>query len=400
MWQVGQPVATPHDYANFSHEAYERNIVAYRCIALVAEAAASVPWILYNGDREIDNHWLLDILRRPNPMQDWISFAEAMYSYDLLAGNQYTEANFVGRSGELYTLRPDRMKVIPGADGMVQAYRYQAGGKTVTWRTDEWMGRSPIMHTKRFSPLSDYYGQSPLAAAGYAVDQHNAASRWNLALLQNGMRPSGALQYEPKEGPAELGDDQFRKLREELDSQGASKAGRPLLLDGGLKWVQTMLSQQDSDWLGAIDKTASQIAQAYNVPEQLVGVPGQQTYNNYREARLALYEDAVLPLVNSYVRAFTEWLAVPLLGSSWRFAYNDDDIPALAPRKEQQWDRLQTADFLTLNEKREALGYEPVEGGDTLFVSSSMLPLSFAAEPPSFPSIPPDEAADAATGGR
>jgi HK97 family phage portal protein len=401
VWQIGQPVATPHRYDTFAAEAYERNIVAYRCIALIAESAASVPWLLYDGDREVESHWLLDILRRPNPSQDWVGFAEALYSYDLLAGNQYTEANFVGRTGELYTLRPDRMKVLPGADGLPSGYRYEAGGRKVEWRADEWMGRSPILHVKRFSPLNDWYGQSPLAAAGYSVDQHNAASRWNLALLQNGMRPSGALQYEPKEGPGELPDDQFRRLKAELDSQGPGKAGRPMLLDGGLKWVQTMLSQRDSDWLGAIDKTASQIAQAYNVPEQLVGVPGQQTYNNYREARLALYEDAVLPLVNSYVRAFTEWLAVPLLGSRWRFSYNDDDIPALAPRKEQQFDRLNGASFLTTNEKRAALGYEPVPGGDELMVPAGNLPLSFAAEPPEFgPAMTPDEAADAATGGR
>ena len=380
VWQAGQPVHMPRDYATFAKEGYQANIVAYRCISLIAECAAAIPWTLYRGDTEVNAHWMLEVLARPNAMQDGISWAEALYSYDLLSGNSYIEGVFAGRSGELYALRPDRMRIVPASDGTIASYVYTVNGRSVTWGADE----GAILHLKRFHPMSDYYGMSPLEAAAYAADQHNAGSKWNLGLLQNGMRPSGAVQYEPKDGPQQMGDDEFRRLKSELDEQGASsgKTGRPLLLEGGLKWVQTMLTQHDADFLGLVDKSASQIAQAFQVPEQLVGVPGQQTYNNYREARLALYEDAVLPLVNKYARALTEWMVQPRLGPNWRLSFNEDDIPALAVRKEAQFDRLDGASFLTINEKREALGYEPVDGGDTLLVPAGNLPLSFASEPP------------------
>ncbi len=393
VWNVGQAQSTPRDYESFAREAYQRNIVAYRCISLIAEAASNIPWVLYRGDAEVSSHWLLDVLDKPNPMQDRIAFLEALYSFDLLAGNSYTESVIAGRSGELYALRPDRMRVVPGPNGFPMRYEYRVNGRTVPFDIEP--GKAPpVLHMKRFNPLDDYYGQAPIEAAGYSVDQHNEGSKWNLSLLQNGMRPSGALQYEPKEGDQNLTDDQYRMLKNELDEQGSSKAGRPLLLDGGLKWVQTMLSQHDSDWLSMLDKTASQIAQAYNVPEQLVGVPGQQTYNNYREARLALYEDAVIPLAQRYASAFTEWLVQPLVGPQFRLAINEDDIPALAPRKEMQFDRLDGATFLTTNEKREALGYEPIEGGDTLMVPAGNLPLSFASEPPDLTGgMNPDDAA-------
>jgi phage portal protein BeeE len=43
-----------------------------------------------------------------------------------------------------------------------------------------------------------------------------------------------------------------------------------------------------------------------------------------------------------------------------------DRIDALAADRTALWDRLADAAFLTLNEKREAVGYAPVPGGDRL----------------------------------
>jgi phage portal protein BeeE len=39
-------------------------------------------------------------------------------------------------------------------------------------------------------------------------------------------------------------------------------------------------------------------------------------------------------------------------------------IEALAADRAALWDRVSAAPFLTRNEKREAVGYGPVEGGD------------------------------------
>ena len=111
------------------------------------------------------------------------------------------------------------------------------------WAVDPVTGAGPILHLKSFNPLDDWYSLSPIEAAAYAIDQHNAAGAWNQALLQNGARPSGALVFAPKEGPAALGDEQFRRLKEQIEEQfsGARNAGRPLLLDGGLDWREMSL---------------------------------------------------------------------------------------------------------------------------------------------------------------
>ena len=69
-------------------------------------------------------------------------------------------------------------------------------------------GQGGALHLWLFHPLDDHCGFPPLEAALMALDTHNAAGRWNKALLDNSARPSGALVYAPKDG-GNLTDDQF-----------------------------------------------------------------------------------------------------------------------------------------------------------------------------------------------
>ncbi len=241
-------------------------------------------------------------------------------------------------------------------------------GRLTRWSADPITGASAILHMRQFHPLDDWYGMAPLEAALLSVDQHNAAGAWNQALLNQGARPSGALVFAPKDGGASnLSDDQVQRLREEMDQlyQGKGNAGRPLILEGGLDWREMSLSPKDMDWLAGRDAAARDIALAFGVPAQLVGLSGAQTYANMAEARLALYEETVLPLIHRVIAAFDHWLT-PLFDDSLNLDFDMDDISALTARRDSQWDKLQRVDFLTVNEKRAAVGYGPVEGGDSV----------------------------------
>jgi len=91
----------------------------------------------------------------------------------------------------------------------------------------------------------------------------------------------------------------------------------------------------------------------------LLGVPGDATYANYREARLALWEETILPLLDGLVSELNAWLA-PRFGTGLRLAPDLDAVSALAPRREAVWARVGGADFLTADEKRAAVGYGPL----------------------------------------
>jgi HK97 family phage portal protein len=369
----GVPIWTPRDFAALAREGYARNAVAFRCVRLVAEAAAAIPLILYEGTREADGHPLSVLLSRPNPRQGSRVLLETLYGHLLVAGNAYVEAVAVdGRPRELYALRPDRMRVVPGPDGWPEAYDYCVGAQATRLTLDGVPTR--VLHLATFNPTDDYYGLSPIEAAATALDVHNAASSWNKALLDNSARPSGALVYAPGDG-RNLTEAQFERLKEELSRQfeGARNAGRPMLLDGGLDWKALSLTPKDMDFVQAKSMAAREIALAFGVPPMLLGLPGDNTYSNYVEANRAFYRSTVLPLVGRVAEAMVQWLgpayvggATTDAGAALRLEPDLDRVEALSVERDGLWARVGGASFLTDAEKRQALGFGAADAARTL----------------------------------
>jgi HK97 family phage portal protein len=265
---------------------------------------------------------------------------------------------------ELYALRPDRMKVVPGPDGWPEAYEYTIGARTL--RFTQAGELPPILHLALFNPLDDHYGLAPIEAAAVAVDTHNAAAKWNKSLLDNAARPCGALVFSGAEGNV-LADSQFERLKKELNEnyEGARNAGRPLVLEGGLDWKAMSLTPKDMDFMEAKHAAAREIALAFGVPPMLLAIPGDNTYSNYQEANRVFWRQSVLPLAARIAGALAQWLA-PAFGEGLRLAADVDRIEALAGDRAALWERVTKAPFLTVNEKRAAAGYAPVEGGDVV----------------------------------
>ena len=396
---VGRPVWTKRDLAKLAEEAYRKNVIAFRSIKLVSDSAASVKWNLFQtaaGDRRaIEDHDLLKLWAKPNPTMGRSEYVQNVVGYYLIAGNSYLEAVGPERKPplELWTPRPDRMQVIAGRFGLPQGFVYKVGGKEKTWDADLVTGKSAILHLKTFHPLDDWYGMSAVEAAARSVDLRNIADDHNNALIRNGARPSGALVYDPRDKTASdrLGDEQFVRLKAELeDHQRVGNTGQPMLLEGGLRWEQMGLSPLDMDFLNAKNTSSRDIALAFGVPPQLLGIPGDSTFSNYQEARLALWEETVIPLLRMLRDELNGWLA-PMFGDGLELEPDLDDVPALALRRQARMEAFDGVSYLSINQKLKAAGFEDVEGGDIIvgpnfviadgqaFVSATLLPLG--AEP-------------------
>ena len=373
----GQPVWSPRNYESFAREAYGKNVVAYQSINRIADAIASVKLGVYRGETELVDHPLLTLLRRPNPMQSYGDYVRAKVSYLMIAGNGYEERFIVGSEvKELYQLRPDRMSIMPSTNGVPAAYIYKVGQNTTRWDVDPRTLNSDVRHIKLFNPLNDWYGMSPIEAGAYALDQNNESMAWMQALLQNSARPSGALTVKDS---GTLSDENFNRLKAQIEEQysGSSNAGRPMLLEGGLDWQQMGLSPDDMSIIETKFSSARDVALAFGVPPQLLGIPGDNTYANYAEARLAFWEDTALPLLDMIVHDWNSWLG-SLYGVEIR--PDVDGIPAIAEKRLRMWQMADASQDLTINERRALKGYGPIDGGDTLFVSSAEIPLGMAGD--------------------
>lgn len=360
----GRAVWSSRDTVSLTRGGFVGNPVGFRCVKLIAEAAAAVPLVCEDRDRRYDIHPVLDLLRRPNPGQGRAELFEALFGQMLLSGNGYVEAAGLGTQGlpeELHVLRSDRMSIVPGADGWPVAYDYSVSGRK--HRFDMTGSPDPICHIKSFHPQDDHYGLSPMQAAAVALDVHNSASAWSKALLDNAARPSGAIVYKGVDGQGVLSPEQYDRLVCEIEAnhQGARNAGRPMLLEGGLDWKPMGFSPSDMEFHETKMSAAREIALAFGVPPMLLGIPGDATYANYAEAHRAFYRLTVLPLATRVAASVAWWLSEHL-GAEIDLRPDPDRIPALAEERDQQWARIGAATFLTDAEKRVLLGLPPLAG--------------------------------------
>lgn len=337
------------DAGALMRDGFSANAVVHRCVRMIAEAAASIPLVCTDEDAG-------RLLKEPSPEEPGRALLERLYADLQITGNAWAEA--VTLDGDdaprgVFGLQADTVRVMQDARGLMSGYAVRAarGERVIGREADGW---SPVLHLKLYHPSDPHYGLSPLAAARKALDLHNGAAAWAKALLDNAARPSGALIY-GKDG-ARLTDEQFDRLKGELSDQhaGASNAGRPLLLEGGLEWKPMSLTPAEMDFRETRNASAREIALAFGVPPMLLGIPGDNTFANYREANAAFWRMTVLPLVVKTAEALTVWL-------SGRFeeacvTADLDQVPAFAAERESLWARVSAAEFLSVEEKREMLG--------------------------------------------
>jgi len=356
----GRVAWSPRDTVSMTRTGFAGNPVGFRCVKMIAEAAAALPLLVQDGARRYETHPVQALLARPNAAQGRADLLENLFGQLLLSGDGYLEAvsDDSGVPFELHVLRSDRMQLVPGADGWPVAYEYKVG--TRKHRFDMTGAVAPICHIRSFHPQDDHYGLSPMQAAAAALDVHNAASRWSKSLLDNAARPSGAIVYKGTDGQGQLAQDQYDRLLDEMASyhQGAANAGRPMLLEGGLDWKPMGFSPSDMEFQKTKESAAREIALAFGVPPMLLGLPGDATFANYQEANRAFYRLTVLPMASKVLASMSNWMAA--FGGAVQVVPDLDGIPALSLEREARWKRVSEAGFLSDAEKRKLLGLPKV----------------------------------------
>jgi HK97 family phage portal protein len=388
---VGTSEQKSYKYQDLAKEGYLKNAIVYRCVNEISKGASAVPFIIKDGEQILEEHPLIQLLNRPNPLQSYSEFFNSLYGYLLLSGNAYIlkVGSDMGTPQELHQLRPDRIEIKGGSSAIPEKYKYTINGKVkAEYLVDQENGFSELKHVKLWNPLDDFYGCSPLSAAAVEVDQFNMSNKHNVNLLGNGARPSGAVIFKPKDDAGydvNLTESQRQQLLTDLNNrfQGTNNAGRPLLLEGDFDWREMGLSPKDLDFARLKHMSATDIAMCFGVPSQLVGVPDAQTYANVAEARLALYEETIIPHLRKIASDLNEWL-VPMFGENLKLEFDIDSIPALSERRKKIYENVTSAvreGIMTRNEARQIVGLEPIDGADGLYISATLFPLNEEAVP-------------------
>jgi len=304
------------------------------------------------------------LLKRPNPVKAGVDLFAEVIASKLLYGNSYLLAAGSAQPQELHLLNSNKVKIIC-TEGHVSAYHYQTNNKTLIYPVAANSCHSKILHLKNYNPTNNLYGLPTIKAAANSIRLHNLTTNWNSNLLKNGARPTGALIMKDSNGY--LSDEQFSRLQEQLQDKysGAGNAGKPLLLEGGLDWREMSINPKDMDFIESKNIAAREIALAFGVPPQLLGINGDNTYSNMQEARIALWEETLLPLLDRLSDSLTNWFAA-WFGDDIVIDFDRDAISSLTEKRQNIWAKIANANFMTVNEKRALVGLPPITGGDLL----------------------------------
>jgi HK97 family phage portal protein len=385
-FRVGVAQWSPPEYRKLV-QFYRTNPVVNACVRLIGESVAEIEPYVMLGEQEDEStaNPVNALFKRPNPAEDRCTFVTRAVGFRRLHGNAFFEMVTIGATPrEIYALRPDLMQIIPGADGWPAVYRYEANGRRKDWRAEIQLGRSDILHLKMFSPMDDIWGQGCLHPASMDLDLHNAARTFQKAILDNGGAPSGALKYNPPAvngSPARpMSEESFQRMRQQVSQSvsGAKNAGKPLILDSNVDWVQFGLTMVDMQAKETKDDAARMIALAFGVPPMLLGIPGDNTYSNYQEAVRAFFRQTVIPEARLIYGQLGHWIGERAGLRNLSVKIDDDSVYALQDEITAKWTRLTGQGVpLTLNEVRIALGYDKIapEVGDRIYRSNFDVPL-------------------------
>ena len=337
-----------------------------------------MPWNLFQRaaskdakKEKIENHPLLDIMRRPNPQEGGSAYRMKVMAFYLIAGDSYLTriGPERGPPKEMYSIRPDRMKILPGTQfDPIAGYRYIVNG--VPRKPD--FTPEEILHLKMFSPLDDWYGLSPIEVAAKEIDISSMGREWNMKLLQNDCRPPGGIVVQGALEP-----EQREHLEEKFEAkmQGYKNAGRPPVLEGGVKWEPWAITPKDMDWLNSDKMNSRKICSVYNIAPEIIGDAENKTYSNYKEARKALYIEAIMPDLDFLADEFNNWLT-PAFGDRLVLEYDKGSIEAIKEEQNAVYERQANAWWRSINEKRISCGDDSIgPAGDIVMIPANLIPL-------------------------
>jgi len=366
---------------------YEQSTAVSVPVNWIADNFASIRPIL----KEIETHKIirdspvLNLLNRPHKNSSAIAFRKDMAAHYLITGNTYIVAvgNINRPPIELMPISPKDVSVVQGGNGQINNIVIGSltfpGSYTENTGKKEGYSRDSLTELKQIRSFSTrnnslLQGQSVLLSAADEVRQNIEGNRHNLSLLTNGGRVSLVFAFEK-----DMSTDDAEAIKVRLENQysGADRAGKiAVTSDGSLDIKELGKTNKDMDFAILHQMTKQAVALAYKFPLPILSTDAA-TMNNMENAKTALYDDAVLPLADVIFEGLSTWL-LPRFGidpDKFHITYDIDQITALSGRRQSELKLRNELNIDTPNEMRTLVGQEPLEGGDTLMVSATMVPL-------------------------
>lgn len=372
----------------------------------VVDQSQTIPPVVVNQNDKVRPHPVLKLLENPNAATTQNEFMRALGIYYLVTGNAYIMAtgNINQAPLELFAINPSQVSIIASNfDLFPNTIEAQFGNGSILFKRQSALnsagdkrmrfvaanGNQEIWHIKDFNPLGrSLIGMSPLQPIIPEIQQYVNASIHNNSLLVRGATISGIFSLEDSE--TQLTQDQQDKLRDEIKKfySGANNAGTAFLASK-IKFDAITQTHRDMDFGELKESVMQMIVNVLKIPLPLV-VSDNMAFNNVDNATLALYDNAVLPLAHRIFNELSLFLLPRYAGSEGlKINFLTNNLPALAPRRNDELNKLKDLNVLTIDEVRQLAGKEPLKsGGDQVYIPANLVPVgddNFTEDQPAKP---------------
>jgi len=352
------PITPPRSYTGDLMAGYMDNELVYSIVNKIADTASSVPLELCDPDGEVvESHWVIDLLKQPNPDNSLKDIIFNYYVYLLSIGNSFIYSPFLdnGSTMELWTMPSDLVNVVSGPFfEPVMGYKFTEGSQEIVF------DKQSVMHGKLFNPRylsgSWVYGLSPIQVATEIISASNSG---NMALAKSfeNMGPPYIISSQTPEG---LTPQQQELLEQTYKKKygGPDTANKPMLTGTPVDVKMLGVSPVDLNILDSSQHALRVLCNVYGVPSVLFNDNENSTYNNVSQARKDFYEYTIQPLNEAFAGKLKGFL-IP--DEDLKFRFNYENVAVLQEDFYTKSAALNNMFYMTPNEKREQLGLERIE---------------------------------------
>jgi HK97 family phage portal protein len=343
-------------------KSYSLAVWAFVCIRTIAETAASVPLRFYResgGERkEITSGRLVDLFSEVNPFMSYRDLIESTAAFLQIDGNAYWILEGGENPTEIFPVHPYRIKIVPDKKEFIGGYLYERNGRRIGFIPED------VIHFKNFHAEDDYYGLSPMKVARTTLTTDWFARRSNKELFKNTHRPGALL-----ESDQEMDKKVIRRLKKDWDlaHKGVANWHRLVVLEGGLKYKDTILKPKDLEFLQLMNMNREEVCAIFRVPPAVVGIFRYANYANSREQMKVFWVNTILPLLRKCADKLNERF-IPFMEKGAFCEFDTSEIQELqADEKEvaETLGGLVDRGIFTINEVRhDYYNKPPVEWGN------------------------------------
>ena len=314
----------------------------------------------------IDDHWLLDALRRPNDRYNLRRFGKAWAVNRLLFGDAFVYAPLtVGKDRRID--EKIGMYVLPGQKISVKAgglARPMEGIKLIgtAGQTIDLEGKVFESFDYNLDDLS-FFGTSKIVAAAVYLSVMDKGMRRQDTSLDNG---GAAGIITPRADNSGLGLLASDADEVEKEVNGTKNFNKIKALRTPIDYHALGSTPVDLGILSAHKEAVTALCFVYRLPVDLYY--GQAKYENAKEAKKTIYEQQAIPLAEEFA---ADLLAYVKMDDEYELVVNRDEVPALQEDPTEALDRI-TKMHGSLNELRTANGYDPIEEP---YADEPMIPL-------------------------